>query len=97
MTIYYKHGFSTPYIHYRPVGGNWTSVPGVRMQASEVPGYSKLSINIGSASQLEACFTDGNGAWDSNNQSNYFFDTGTWTYGSYGNIQKGAPAGAASI
>lgn len=97
VTIYYKHGFSTPYIHYRPVGGNWTAVPGVRMQASEVPGYSKLSINIGSASQLEACFTDGNGAWDSNNQSNYFFDTGTWTYGSYGNIQKGAPAGAASI
>ncbi|WP_430171599.1 carbohydrate binding domain-containing protein [Paenibacillus lautus] len=89
--MYYKQGFSTPYIHYRPEGGNWTAVPGLRMETSEVAGYSKLTIDIGSAQKLEAAFNNGNGQWDSNNQRNYFFEVGTWTYSGNGNIKEGAP------
>ncbi|WP_068774044.1 family 14 glycosylhydrolase [Paenibacillus sp. FJAT-26967] len=99
VTLYYKKGFSTPYIHYRPAGGTWTNVPGVRMSDSEVSGYAKITIPIGSAAQLEACFNDGSNNWDSNNTANYFFNKGTYTYtpgtnGAAGKITTGAPAGA---
>ena len=30
-TVYYKKGFTTPYLHYRPAGGTWTTAPGVAM------------------------------------------------------------------
>nr|WP_246096298.1 family 14 glycosylhydrolase [Paenibacillus sinopodophylli] len=80
VTVYYKKGFATPYIHYRPVGGAWTTVPGTPMPNSEINGYAKLTINIGTATQLEACFNNGSGSWDSNNSQNYLFGTGTWTY-----------------
>ncbi|WP_127529929.1 family 14 glycosylhydrolase [Paenibacillus kobensis] len=91
VTVYYKKGFTTPFIHYRPAGGTWTAVPGVRMQDSEVSGYAKITIDIGTATQLEACFNDGNGNWDSNNARNYFFNAGTWTYSGGGVITAGAP------
>ncbi|GIO87860.1 hypothetical protein J25TS5_47920 [Paenibacillus faecis] len=91
VTVYYKHGFTTPFIHYRPEGGNWTTAPGVAMEPSEVAGYSKLTIDIGTASRLEACFSDGKANWDSNNQRNYFFNAGTWTYNGKGVIVEGAP------
>jgi len=92
VTIYYKQGFTTPFIHYRPAGSTWTTSPGVPIPASEVPGYNKITINIGTASQLEACFNNGSGTWDSNNQQNYLFGVGTWTYTPTGNIVSGAPA-----
>ncbi|MHA6529608.1 carbohydrate binding domain-containing protein [Paenibacillus sp. BAC0078] len=91
VTIYYKQGYTTPYIHYRPAGGTWTTAPGVAIPVSEVPGYNKITINIGSASQLEACFNNGSGTWDSNGGSNYLFGTGTWTYTPTGSIQSGGP------
>lgn len=91
VTIYYKQGYTTPYIHYRAVGGTWTTAPGVAIPASEVAGYNKITINIGSASQLEACFNNGSGTWDSNGGSNYLFSAGTWTYIPTGNIQSGGP------
>ncbi|GIO15137.1 hypothetical protein J19TS2_46920 [Cohnella xylanilytica] len=91
VTIYYKQGFTTPYIHYRPAGGTWTTSPGVPMPASEIAGYNKITINLGSATQLEACFNNGSGTWDSNNSNNYFFGVGTWTYTPTGNIAAGAP------
>ncbi|MFC5468967.1 carbohydrate binding domain-containing protein [Cohnella suwonensis] len=93
VTIYYKRGFATPYIHYRPQGGSWTAVPGVPMPESEVAGYNKYTINIGSATQLEACFNNGSGTWDSKNGANYFFGVGTWTYTPTGQITSGAPSG----
>ncbi|MEF2967874.1 carbohydrate binding domain-containing protein [Paenibacillus sp. M1] len=96
VTVYYKHGYTTPYMHYRPEGGTWTTVPGVAMEASEVPGYSKLTVDIGTASRLEACFNNGSGQWDSNNGKNYFFNAGTWTYNGSGQIVEGAPDPAAS-
>ncbi|WP_217593199.1 carbohydrate binding domain-containing protein [Cohnella sp. GbtcB17] len=92
VTIYYKQGFTAPYIHYRPVGGTWTTAPGVAMPASEVSGYNKITINIGTATQLEACFNNGSGTWDSNNSQNYLFGVGTWTYTPTGNIAAGVPA-----
>ncbi|CAM4440430.1 hypothetical protein FHS16_003830 [Paenibacillus endophyticus] len=80
VTVYYKKGFATPYIHYRPVGGTWTTVPGTAMPNAEISGYAKLTINIGTATQLEACFNNGSGTWDSNQSQNYLFSTGIWTY-----------------
>ncbi|WP_340022473.1 carbohydrate binding domain-containing protein [Paenibacillus sp. FSL K6-1096] len=91
VTIYYKQGYATPYIHYRPVGGTWTTAPGAAIPAAEVAGYNKITINIGAATQLEACFNNGSGTWDSNGGSNYLFGTGTWTYTPTGNIQSGGP------
>lgn len=91
VTIYYKQGYTNPYIHYRPVGGTWTVSPGVAIPAAEVAGYNKITINIGAATQLEACFNNGSGTWDSNGGSNYLFGTGTWTYTPTGNIQAGGP------
>lgn len=68
------------------------------MQDAEISGYAKITVDIGSASQLEAAFNDGNNNWDSNNTKNYSFSTGTSTYtpgnsGNAGTITSGAPAG----
>ncbi|CAH1208868.1 hypothetical protein PAECIP111893_02922 [Paenibacillus plantiphilus] len=90
VTIYYKHGFSTPYIHWRPEGGTWTTAPGDVMTISEVPGYSKITLAVGSASRAEVCFNNGSGTWDSNGGSNYFINTGTYTFDS-GTITAGTP------
>lgn len=92
VTIYYKQGFTTPYIHYRPAGGAWTTAPGVAMPASEFAGYNKITIDLGAATQLEACFNNGSGTWDSNNMNNYLFGVGTWTYVPTGTITPGAPS-----
>ncbi|CAH1208872.1 hypothetical protein PAECIP111893_02923 [Paenibacillus plantiphilus] len=90
VTVYYKKGFATPYIHYRPAGGTWTTVPGVAMPASEVAGYNKFTVNIGTATSLEAVFNNGSGTWDNNGGSNYFFPVGTSTFKS-GTITSGVP------
>ncbi len=89
-TVYYKKGFTTPYIHYRPAGGTWTTPPGVAMPDSEVAGYAKYTVNLGSATQLECDFNNGSGTWDNNNGTNYFFPTGTSTFNA-GSITAGAP------
>ncbi|MDG0808024.1 carbohydrate binding domain-containing protein [Cohnella rhizosphaerae] len=93
VTIYYKKGYTTPYIHYRAAGGTWTTTPGIVMDAAEATGYAKKTIDIGSATQLEACFNNGLGQWDSNNGNNYLFGIGTWTFNA-GVITAGAPAGS---
>ncbi|MEW9702947.1 carbohydrate binding domain-containing protein, partial [Paenibacillus sp. SI8] len=94
VTVYYKRGYSTPFIHYRPAGGTWTTSPGAAMPASELSGYSKIKINIGPATQLEAVFNNGSGTWDNNAGKNYLFNIGSWTYtpglnGSPGTITPG--------
>lgn len=87
-SIYYK-GYDTPYIHYKIGNGSWTNVPGVRMEATtEMSGYThKITINLGTSTDLTACFHDGNGNWDSRNGANYNFKTGTYKY-SNGSITK---------
>ena len=90
VTIYYKRGFATPYIHYKKANGTWTQIPGVRMEDSSFAGYSVATIDLGSQARLEACFNDGKGNWDSRNGANYFFEPGVWTFNA-GQILKGAP------
>ncbi|MBW7474700.1 discoidin domain-containing protein [Paenibacillus oenotherae] len=89
-TIYYKRGFATPYIHYQVDGGSWTTAPGTAIAASEVNGYNKVTINLGSAAGLTAAFNNGSGTWDNNNGQNYRFTAGTWTFVG-GTITQGVP------
>ncbi|MGM0368849.1 MAG: carbohydrate binding domain-containing protein [Bacillota bacterium] len=91
MTVYYKRGYNTPYIHYS-VNGTWTEVPGVEMEDSEYEGYSVITIDLEEASELEACFNDGTGNWDSNGGNNYVFSAETVTFED-GNITEGNPVG----
>ena len=80
-TIYYK-GYDNPYIHYKVGNGSWTKVPGVKMEANtDVDGYNyAITIDLNEATSLTACFNDGNNNWDSNNNKNYTFGTGYYTY-----------------
>jgi hypothetical protein len=80
-TIYYK-GYTTPYIHYKVGSGSWTQAPGVAMTATtEMVGYThKITIDLGDADTLTACFNNGSGSWDSKNGANYTFNSGTYTY-----------------
>lgn len=89
ITIYYK-GYDNAYIHYKVGNGTWTQAPGVAMtKTSEKSGYThKITIDLGDAENITACFNNGNGSWDSNNGNNYFFNgVGTYTY-SNGIINK---------
>ena len=90
-TVYYKKGFATPYMHYRPAGGTWTTAPGQAMPDAEVAGYAKLTVSLGSATQLEAVFNNGSGTWDNNGGLNYFLPEGTSTF-TAGVITAGAPS-----
>ncbi|MNJ44753.1 Beta/alpha-amylase precursor [compost metagenome] len=90
VTIYYKHGYEQPYIHYRIVGGAWTIVPGVAMEASEIAGYSKITIQTGDSTGVEAVFNNGSGTWDNNGGRNYHFPLGSSTYNN-GIITEGSP------
>ena len=96
ITIYYKKGFATPYIHYSAGGGAWTAVPGKALVASEYFGYSKITIGIGEATSITAAFNNGGSSWDSDNMKNYTFGIGTWTFtpsttGGAGKIVSGIP------
>ncbi|RKH14460.1 alpha-amylase [Corallococcus sp. CA047B] len=89
-TVYYKKGFATPYIHFRPAGGTWTVAPGVAMPDAEVAGYAKYTVNLGAVDKLEAVFNNGSGTWDNNNGLNYLFPAGTSTFNA-GTITPGGP------
>jgi hypothetical protein len=95
VTVYYKQGYTQPNIHYRPVGGIWTIPPGVPIPPSELPGYHKITVDVGTAAGLEAVFNNGSGIWDNNGGRNYIFPLGVSTYHG-GVITPGAPEGAAS-
>lgn len=94
-TIYYKRGFSTPYMHYRPNGGSWSVLPGAPMtnNDSDYCGYSKHTVELGSATNVEVAFNDGANNWDSNYGSNYWFSEGVSTY-TAGTTAAGAPNAA---
>ena len=70
--VYYKNNsWSTAYIHYS-VNGKWTSVPGVKMEASDRSDYTWMyTIDLGDATSAAVCFNNGNGSWDSRNAANY--------------------------
>ncbi|QMV42548.1 carbohydrate binding domain-containing protein [Cohnella cholangitidis] len=92
VTIYYKQGYTTPYIHYRPIAGTWTTSPGVLMPQSDLTGYNKITLNVGTASGAEVVFNNGSGTWDNNGGKNYTFQQGIWTFAS-GTITAGVPTG----
>ena len=61
------------------------------MPDSEVAGYAKYTVNLGSATQLECDFNNGSGTWDNNGGLNYFIPAGTQTFNA-GTITAGAPS-----
>lgn len=88
-TIYYKSS-GTTYMHYRVGDGTWTNAPGVCMEESEFTGYKKLTVSLGMDTKLTACFNDGNGSWDNNNNANYSFGKGSYVVAN-GTVKEGIP------
>lgn len=91
VTIYYKTNNATANIHYKVGTGSWTTAPGVAMSNSDISGYKVITLDMGSATTLTACFNDGNNNWDNNNTNNYTFNgINTYTVAD-GKISTGAP------
>jgi hypothetical protein len=91
--IYYKKGFDTPFIHWRPLEGKWTNPPGEPMDEAEFNGYSKKELNLGTVETAEVVFNNGKGQWDNNGGQNYFFPSGVSTFEN-ATIREGKPAAA---
>ncbi|MEU8701998.1 carbohydrate binding domain-containing protein [Streptomyces sp. NPDC048680] len=80
-SVYYATttvGWSTTNLHYQPAGGSWTAVPGVGMEAA-CTGWVKRSVDLGTATNMQAAFNNGNGVWDNNNGGNYTLPAGVST------------------
>ncbi|WP_329112982.1 carbohydrate binding domain-containing protein [Streptomyces sp. NBC_01353] len=80
-TVYYSTaalGWTTANLHYAPVGGAWTTVPGIGMEAA-CTGWWKRTVDLGAATAMSAVFNNGNGVWDNNNGANYALSAGTTT------------------
>ncbi|MGC4979424.1 carbohydrate binding domain-containing protein [Streptomyces sp. DT193] len=80
-TVFYytkTKNWPTTYLHYAPDGGSWTTVPGVQMEAA-CTDWVKKTVDLGSATGLQATFNNGSGTWDNNGGSNYALGTGTIT------------------
>lgn len=80
VTVFYKVPSGTvSNIHYRPIGGTWTTSPGVAMTPSNFAGFNTITLSIGSATGIEAAFNNNAGVWDSNSSKNYLINAGTFT------------------
>ncbi|MFB7241248.1 carbohydrate binding domain-containing protein [Streptomyces populi] len=80
-TVFYytkTKNWPTTYLHYAPDGGSWTTVPGVRMETA-CTDWVKKTVDLGSATGLQATFNNGSGTWDNNGGNNYALGTGTIT------------------
>ncbi|MBE5925506.1 MAG: alpha-amylase [Lachnospiraceae bacterium] len=77
VTIYYKKSWTNTYIHYQIGSGEWTEVPGVLMEDNG-DGYVKITIDMGVASSITACFNNGGSTWDNNGEKNYSIGPGTY-------------------
>ncbi len=80
-SVYYATstvGWSTVNLHYRPHGGAWTAVPGVGMEAA-CTGWVRRTVDLGSATGLQAAFNNGTGVWDNNNGADYTLPAGLTT------------------
>ncbi|MCR5609887.1 MAG: starch-binding protein [Lachnospiraceae bacterium] len=90
--VYYYTGWTNPCAHYSIGEGEWTKVPGVKMEASKYAGYSKIVVDMGKEKALKMCFNNGEGNWDNNEGKDYSFtETGIYTVKN-GKITKGEPA-----
>ncbi|MEU9090596.1 carbohydrate binding domain-containing protein [Streptomyces sp. NPDC048428] len=80
-SVYYSTatvGWTTTNLHYQPAGGSWTAVPGVGMEPA-CTGWVKKTVDLGTATSMQAAFNNGNGVWDNNNGGNYTFSAGVST------------------
>ncbi|MEU2184271.1 carbohydrate binding domain-containing protein [Streptomyces thermolilacinus] len=79
-TVYYstEKNWASYRLHYAPVGGAWTTAPGVVMEAA-CAGWVKRTVLLGAATSLKAAFNNGSGTWDNNNAANYALGTGDVT------------------
>ncbi|MDE6312567.1 MAG: hypothetical protein K2M46_02945 [Lachnospiraceae bacterium] len=74
VEVYYSNeSWERANIHYQVGNGEWTSLPGVEMaKDGSQSGYQwKYVIDLKGASEAFVCFNNGNGSWDSQNESNY--------------------------
>nr|MCR5607720.1 hypothetical protein [Lachnospiraceae bacterium] len=86
IVIYYN-GYENPNIHYA-LRGQWTSVPGVPMEKSDIEGYAyKAEFDVTGDEILTCCFNDGNGNWDNNNYQDYSLTKGVY-YINNGTVTK---------
>ena len=78
--VYYSTSWSQAYIRYKTGDGEWTTVPGVKMEAdSTQSGYQwKYVIDLADADEATVCFNNGSGTWDSQNGNNYSVGIGTY-------------------
>jgi chitodextrinase len=91
VKVYYRVTTGTvANIHYRPTGGAWTTLPGVPMTNSSYSGFRVITLNIGTATGIEAAFNNGSGTWDNNLTKNYLIPMGTSTLNNRV-ITKGEP------
>ncbi|GAA3217518.1 carbohydrate binding domain-containing protein [Actinocorallia longicatena] len=88
VTVFYRTAWTAPNVHYG-IGGTWTAVPGVPMNAA-CAGWFSRTIDLGTATTWQATFTNGSGTWDNNNGADYTLGTGTVTV-SGGVIGSGSP------
>ena len=101
-TIYYRVPAAwkgTSFYHYTPIGGKWTSAPGLLMSRSTYSGFHVITIDLGRFTNMIGVFTSGTGLWDSNNSRNYAFpagistlDNGVVRAGLPGNLDTTAPS-----
>nr|BFE52163.1 hypothetical protein GCM10017745_55900 [Saccharothrix mutabilis subsp. capreolus] len=77
-TVYYRlpAGWPQANLHFQPVGGPWTAVPGERMDPA-CAGWVKRTV--ASDTGLVAVFNNGMGTWDNNNGRDYSLGTGDVT------------------
>lgn len=92
LTVYYySSSWSNSYMHYAVGNGTWTAAPGVKMSTTSNSKYKVITIDMGTASTVTACFNNGSGTWDNNNNKNYTLSAGTYTVKSK-KVTKGAPS-----
>ena len=89
VTIYYYKSWSNKYIHYQIGNGTWTTAPGKKMDKYSTY-YGKITIDLGSATSMKACFNNGGNTWDNNGGKDYTFTAGTYTVKN-GKITSGTP------
>lgn len=70
----YKN-WSTVYIHHN-ASGSWTSVPGVAMELA-CTDWTRATIDLGTTSNFQTVFNNGQDSWDNNNGRNYDLGAGS--------------------
>ncbi|GAA4871864.1 carbohydrate binding domain-containing protein [Kitasatospora terrestris] len=76
-TVYYKPaaGWTAVNLHWAPTGGAWTTSPGVAMTPACTGWYSR-TVDLGTATGLQATFNNGSGTWDNRGGANYQLGSG---------------------